>query len=52
METQHWLITAGDCGYLPSAEAQRLLEAYAELGRRIGAMMRKADAFADRDYSP
>ena len=28
------------------------LEAYAELGRRIGTMIRKADAFADRDYSP
>lgn len=52
LETQHWLITAGDSGYLPAAEMQRLLGAYAELGRRLGAMMRKADSFADRNYSP
>ena len=52
LETQHWLITAGDCGYLPVTDMQRLLDGYAELGRRLGAMTRKADAFADRDHSP
>jgi four helix bundle protein len=50
METQHWLIEAGDCTYLSDAEARRLLSMCEEIGRMLGSMMRKAESFASSDY--
>ena len=44
-ETQHWLETAHDCGYLTEAEAKQLVTEYQLLGRKLGAMMNKADKF-------
>ena len=50
METQHWLVEATDCGYLDAANSRRLLAICEEIGRMLGAMMRKADSFASSDY--
>ncbi len=51
METQHWLIEAGDCGYLDGANSKRLLALCEEIGRMLGSMMRKAETFSSRDYT-
>src|SRR5436189_6478365 len=40
METQHWLIEAGDCGCLDDADSKRLLALLEEIGRMLGSMMR------------
>jgi four helix bundle protein len=45
LETQHWLTTAFDCGYLSEAETRRLGEQCLEIGRMLGEMMLKADQF-------
>lgn len=45
METQHWLGTAVDCGYLSREDANLLLERCSEIGRLLGGMMSKADLF-------
>ena len=51
METQHWLIEAGDCGYLDDANSKRLLALCEEIGRMLGSMMRKAESFASSSYT-
>lgn len=51
METQHWLIEAGDCAYLDENTAKRLLGICEEIGRMLGSMMQKADTFASSDYT-
>ena len=51
METQHWLIEAGDCGYFDEANSKRLLALCEEIGRMLGSMMRKAESFSSRDYT-
>ena len=50
METQHWLIDAGDCGYLDEANSKRPLALCEEIGRMLGSMMRKAESFSSHDY--
>jgi four helix bundle protein len=47
METQHWLETAQDCGYISPTQAATLLEKSAEIGRMLGGMMAKAEAFCN-----
>ena len=44
-ETQHWLDTAVDCGYLSQSQAAALDEKCAEIGRLLGGMVAKADRF-------
>ena len=51
VETQHWLIEAGDCGYLDEADSKRLLALCEEIGRMLGSMMRKAETFSSRHYT-
>lgn len=51
METQHWLIEAGDYHYLGEQDSNRLLGLCEEIGRMLGSMMRKAEAFASHDYT-
>ena len=46
-ETQHWLETALDCGYISQAQAQTLVEKCREVGRLLGGMMEKADLFCN-----
>lgn len=50
LETQHWLIEANDCAYLGEVDAKRLLDLCSEIGRMLGAMMRKSESFASADY--
>ena len=50
LETQHWLTEASDCEYLTQQDASRLLGLCEEIGRMLGSMMRKAEAFASNDY--
>ena len=45
METQHWLETAKDDGYLPAAECSRLLGLCEEIGRMLGSMIERAPSF-------
>lgn len=44
-ETQHWIESARDCGYLSSAESEDLLKKCTEIGRLLGGMIAKADQF-------
>jgi four helix bundle protein len=44
-ETQHWLDTAADCGYLTRNQAATLNERCTEIGRLLGGMIAKADLF-------
>ena len=44
-ETQHWIDTAADCGYLTQAQAAKLNKKCAEIGRLLGGMIAKADLF-------
>ncbi len=45
METQHWVDEALSCGYLRQVEAAELNGQLEEVGRMLGSMMEKADAF-------
>ncbi len=44
-ETQPWIHTAADCGYLTEEAARSLNGALAELGRRLNSMIEKAASF-------
>jgi four helix bundle protein len=44
-ETQHWIETALDCGYISQEEADSLLEKCIEIGRLLGGIMAKAEQF-------
>ncbi len=50
-ETQHWVETAEDCGYLIPGQTQKLNGALSEIGRMINSMINKADIFCDKRYS-
>lgn len=50
LETQHWLIEALDWNYLSHDEYHELTQKCEELGRMLGAMIRKADSFASSGY--
>jgi four helix bundle protein len=51
METQHWLIEAGDCKYLIEHDSKRLLGICEEIGRMLGSMIRKAESFSSQSYT-
>lgn len=44
-ETQHWLETALDCGYLNKERTAALVQKCEEIGRLLGGMMDKAHLF-------
>ena len=50
LETQHWLIEALDCKYISPDDYKDLTQQCEEIGRMIGAMIRKADSFASPSY--
>ena len=50
LETQHWLIEALGCDYISQEDFQDLTQKCEEIGRMLGAMIRKADSFASPDY--
>ena len=45
METQHWIGTALDCGYIDERTSKLLIEKCLEIGRMLNGMMDKADMF-------
>jgi four helix bundle protein len=44
-ETQHWLDTSHACKYISKDEHERLLKECKEIGRMLGSMMSKPEAF-------
>ena len=44
-ETQHWIDTAFDCGYLNTEECAQLLDQLASIGRMLNSMIGKANTF-------
>ncbi len=50
-ETQHWIETAEECGYVDRQEAKLLIDKCAEIGRMLGGMMEKADLFCGESYN-
>jgi four helix bundle protein len=49
LETQHWLTSAYDCGYLSEQNTRRLGELCLEVGRMLGEMITKSDQFCQSD---
>ena len=50
LETQHWIETAEDCGYITASQASEINDELSEIGRMLNSMMSKADKFcAARD---
>jgi len=50
LETQHWIETAEDCGYITASQASEINDELSEIGRMLNSMMSKADKFcASRD---
>ncbi len=45
LETQHWIETAEDCGYLSPAQAAEVNDELSEIGRMLNSMMSKAGQF-------
>jgi four helix bundle protein len=45
METQHWLETAKDDGYLSALDYARMLGRCEEIGRMLGSMMERSSSF-------
>ena len=50
-ETQHWIETAVDCGYLNALTAQELVGELSEVGRMLQRMMDRAENFKGSGYS-
>jgi four helix bundle protein len=50
-ETQHWIETAEDCGYLSREQTQELNSDLSEIGRMIHSMINKAEIFCDKRFS-
>jgi len=49
LETQHWIDTAGDCGYLSSVQGGKLNDDLSEIGRMLSSMISKAKQFCSTD---
>ncbi|MES2507442.1 MAG: four helix bundle protein [Verrucomicrobiota bacterium] len=45
LETQHWLITAVDAGYLTAGDARSYFQLSQEIGRMLASMTQRADEF-------
>jgi four helix bundle protein len=46
-ETQHWIETAEDCGYISHEKSEMLVEKCREIGRLLGGMIDKASLFCN-----
>ncbi len=46
-ETQHWIETAEDCGYISHEKSELLVEKCREVGRLLGSMIDKASLFCN-----
>ena len=50
METQHWVITALDDGYISRDDARQIGGLAVEIGRILGDMIQNAESFRGDDY--
>ena len=50
-ETQHWIETAVECGYLDPKKGTALIETCKQIGRLLGGMMEKAALFCGQPSS-
>jgi hypothetical protein len=48
-ETQHWIETAFDCGYLTAELRDDLIGNYESVGRMLNSMINKADSFCSQN---
>ena len=48
-ETQHWLLSALQCGYITNDQATVLLQKLSEIGKMLNKMMQKAYLFCQED---
>ena len=46
-ETQHWIETALDCGYISREVSDNFLQQYASIGRMLNSMINKAGTFCN-----
>ena len=49
LETQHWIDTAADCGYLDYAQATGLKDELSKIGRMLNSMIKKSEQFCGKD---
>lgn len=50
METQHWIETALECGYIDEQTSSSLSQKRLEIGRMLGGMIDKADLFCGEPH--
>lgn len=50
-ETQHWIDTAEDCGYLDKYKAKQFNKVLSEIGSMLNSMINKVGLFCDRNES-
>ena len=51
LETQHWLETAFDCGYIDADQRDSLCNDLREIGRMLNSMIEKAASFCESSRS-
>jgi len=49
LETQHWIETSFDCGYISKQVTDKLLKEYSSIGKMINSMINKADKFCGQN---
>lgn len=49
LETQHWIETSFDCGYISKKINDNLLEEYFSVGKMLNSMINKADKFCGQN---
>lgn len=47
LETQHWIGSATNCGYIDSQSASVLTEKYEDLNKMLNSMINKSDSFCE-----
>ena len=52
LETQHWLETAVDSGYLEERQAEKMCDMLREIGKMLNSMIVNADSFCRSDAHP
>jgi len=51
LETQHWLETAADIGYLKRDDAEKICDALREIGKMLNSMMVKGKLFCSSELT-
>lgn len=48
LETQHWLETANECGYIPDIETAGILQKCESIGKMLQSMISKSETFCKK----